>query len=123
MLAVTDPLGNKTTYAYDAVGRRTSLVDPNGNASGATAADHTWSFVYDNEDRLTQATAPAPAPGGAMLTTGASFDPVGNRLTLTDADGQITRHQYDARDSLQQVLQSDTTSTLGEQCEHDRDTL
>jgi len=106
--SVTDPLGNKTTYTYDAGGRRLSLVDPLGNASGASPTDHTWSFVYDNEDRLTQASAPAPSPGGATLATAAQFDAVGNRLSVTDANGQITRYQYDVRDSLSEVDQSAT---------------
>ena len=52
LASVVDPLGNTTTFDYDAVGRRTSMVDPNGNASGATPSQHTWEYVYDAEDRL-----------------------------------------------------------------------
>jgi YD repeat-containing protein len=63
---------------------------------------------YDNEDRLTQASAPAPVSGGATLSTSAAFDAVGNRLSLTDANGQITRYLYDVRDSLKEVDQSAT---------------
>ncbi len=107
LVSVTDPLGNRTTYAYDAVGRRTCLNDPLAAEACPTTGAHTWTFAYDGEDRLTQATAPTPVSGGDALTTSATFDAVGNRLTLTDANGQITRYQYDPRDSLQQVIQSD----------------
>ena len=33
---MTGALGNQTTFDYDAVGRRTSIVDPNGNVPGET---------------------------------------------------------------------------------------
>jgi RHS repeat-associated protein len=101
LLSVTDPLSNRTTYAYDSMGRRTSMTDPLSDA---------WTFTYDSEDRLTQATAPAPVTGGASLSTSAAFDAVGNRLSLTDANGQITRYQYDVRDSLKEVDQSATVT-------------
>ncbi|HEY1296589.1 MAG TPA: RHS repeat-associated core domain-containing protein, partial [Chloroflexota bacterium] len=97
--SVKDPLNNTSSYVYDAVGRRTSLTDPLG---------HAWTFQYDNEDRLTQASAPPPTGTGSPLVTSATFDPVGNRLSLTDANGQITRYQYDVRDSLSEVDQSTT---------------
>ncbi len=47
--SVADPLGNQTRYAYDPVGRRTSLMDP---------LFSTWFFYYDNEDRVTASQAP-----------------------------------------------------------------
>ena len=47
------------TYAYDPVGRRTSMVDPNGNAGGGVPAQHTWQYGYDDEDRVTSVSAPA----------------------------------------------------------------
>jgi YD repeat-containing protein len=102
------PAQNVTTYTYDQVGRRLTLVDPVGNAPGATG-DHTSTFAYDNEDRPTSVTAPAPSGSGAKLTTSFAYDPVGNRTSVTDANTQITRYQYDARDSLSEVDQSATT--------------
>ncbi len=104
--STTDPLGNKTTYDYDAVGRRTSMVDPNGNASGANPTDHTWEYLYDNEDRVRFTKAPAPVAGGAQLVTEFRYDVVGNRTVVIDANGQVTKYVCDERDSLKEVHQS-----------------
>jgi YD repeat-containing protein len=91
---VTDSLGNKATYAYDPVGRRSSMVDPLGNATGGVPAEHTWTAEYDKEDRLRFARAPAPASGGSQLVTESRYDSVGNRTVLIDAGGQVTKYLY-----------------------------
>jgi RHS repeat-associated protein len=112
LVSTTDPLGNKTTYAYDPVGRRLSMVDPNGYASAsATPADHTWSTTYDNEDRPLQVAAPSPTAGATALVTTYEYDPVGNRSVVIDANRQITTYEYDVRDSLAEVDQSPATWT------------
>ena len=94
LASVVDPLGNTTTFDYDAVGRRTSMVDPNGNASGATPADHRWEYEYDAENRLRFARAPAPqhGQGTSQLVTESQYDGVGNLETLIDANGQVTKY-------------------------------
>jgi len=102
----TDADGNQTTYSYDAVGRKVSMVDPDGNAAGGTPAAHTWSWSYDNEDRLLSVSAPAPTTGGSPLLTQYQYDPVGNRTVVIDANGQVTKDSYDVRDNLSQVDQS-----------------
>ena len=109
--STTDPLGNTTTYDYDSVGRRTSMVDPNGNAAGGVPSQHTWTYVYDNEDRLRFTYAPAPTPGGSQLVTEYRYDPVGNRTVVIDANGQVTKYLYDERDSLAEVHQSTSVWT------------
>jgi YD repeat-containing protein len=111
LASVVDPLGNTTTFDYDAVGRRTSMVDPNGNASGATPSQHTWEYVYDNESRLRYAKAPAPSVSGSQLVTESQYDGVGNLLVLIDANGQVTRYLYDDRDSLSEVWESPSAWT------------
>jgi YD repeat-containing protein len=103
---VVDPLGHKTTYDYDAVGRRTSRVDPLGYAAGGVPAEHTWEYQYDAEDRLRFAKAPAPSAGGSQLVTEFRYDAVGNREVVLDAQGQVTKYVYDERDSLKEVRQS-----------------
>ena len=109
--STTDPLGNVTSYTYDAVGRKLTMVDPNGNVSGGTPSDHTWSYTYDNEDRLTSVSAPAPTSGGTALTTNYTYDPVGNRTVVTDANGQVTKYSYDVREMLSEVDESPLTWT------------
>src|SRR5207237_5004737 len=98
LASTTDPLGDVTTYTYDPVGRRLSMVDPNGNVVGCNcAAAHTWLYTYDAEDRPLTVAAPAPTTSGTALTTSYTYDPVGNRTVLTDANGNLTRYSYDAR--------------------------
>jgi YD repeat-containing protein len=86
LASVADPLGNTSTFDYDAVGRRTSMVDPTGTGSA-----HTWEYVYDNENRLRYAKAPPPSGSGSQLVTESRYDGVGNLLALLDANGQVTK--------------------------------
>src|SRR5581483_4127774 len=106
LASVTDPLSNTTTFTYDAVGRRLTMVDPNGNVGGAVVADHTWEYSYDKEDRLRFAKAPPPAHGGAQLVTEYRYDAVGNRTVAIDANGQVTKYLYDERNSLSEEDES-----------------
>ncbi len=103
---VVAPNGAKTSYDYDSLGRLNAVVDPNGNVSGANAADHTSNFAYDNEDRVRLAKAPAPVAGQAQLVTETRYDAVGNKTSVIDANGQVTRYVYDERDSLKEVHQN-----------------
>jgi RHS repeat-associated protein len=103
---VTDPLGNKTSFAYDPVGRRISLVDQLGNAPGAVGADHTTTWSYDKEDRVRFHRVPAPVAGGSQLATETRYDEVGNPVVRIDANLQVTTYAYDERNSLYQVKES-----------------
>jgi len=103
---VTDPLGNKTSYDYDPVGRLTSVVDPLGNAAGGVPAEHTTFYNWDKEDRLRFRTLPAPIPGGGGLVTETRYDEVGNPIVRIDANGQVVTYAYDNRNSLLQVTES-----------------
>ena len=98
LTSLADALGNTTTYDYDAVGRVTAIVDPNGNAGGGMPADHTTNVVYDKEDRTRFAKLPAPTAGGAQLVTETRYDEVGNPVVRIDANGQVTTYAYDERD-------------------------
>ena len=103
---VTDPLGNKTSYDYDAVGRVITVIDPLGNVGGAVASDHTTSFTYDAEDRLRFRYAAPPSAGASRPTTETRYDEVGNPIVLIDANGQVSTYTFDARNSLYQVRES-----------------
>ncbi|MGH2457578.1 MAG: DUF6531 domain-containing protein, partial [Chloroflexota bacterium] len=104
--SLTDPDQDKTTDTYDAVGRKLTMVDPNGNVAGGTPSAHTWSYAYDNDNRVLSVQAPSPATGGSPLTTTYSYDPVGNRTVVIDANGQVTKYAYDPRNDLSEVEQS-----------------
>jgi RHS repeat-associated protein len=103
---VTDPLGNRTSHAYDAVGRLTSTVDPLGNATGGVPADHTHTFAYDREDRLRFHAVPAPASGGTALSSETRYDEAGNPTVRIDRRGQVSLYGYDERNSLVTVTES-----------------
>lgn len=102
----TSPLGAITTYQYDAVGRLTSSVGPQGYVAGANPAHFTWEYVYDNENRQRFVKAPPPTSGGSQLVTEFRYDAVGNKTSEIDANGQVTRHVYDIRDSLKETHQT-----------------
>jgi RHS repeat-associated protein len=106
--SVTDPLTAKTTYTYNAVGRRLTMVDAVGN--GGAPGDHTWTWAYDNEDRLTSMQAPQPSGSPGKLTSSFQYDAVGNRTQQTDPKTQITYFKYDLRNLLQEVDESATAS-------------
>lgn len=74
--SVTTHLGHKTSFALDDDGRVASMVEARGNAAGATPADYTWTYGYDE---------------------------AGNRLSVTDPLGNDVQYAYDAVDNLTQV--------------------
>lgn len=104
--SVRTPSGAVTTFDYDAVGRLVKMVDPRGNEASAVPVEHTWEYVYDDEDRQRFTIAPAPVPGQAQLVSELRYDAVGNNIATIDANGQVTRYVYDERDSLLEVHQS-----------------
>ncbi len=104
------PLHDWAYFCYDAVGRLVRRSDPPGNGCGeGSDANHHWDYSYDAEDRLLSTTTPPTTISptvGPRLTTGSTYDAVGNRVTAADARGTITRHRYDARGQLAEVWQS-----------------
>lgn len=106
---VAYPNGDKVTYFYDGVGRKTSMVDAMGNTTGGFPAQHTWTWNYDNEDRLLSQASPPPIPGASTsLVTSYQYDLTGNKTASIDPRGQYTRYAYDERELLLLVSQSAT---------------
>ncbi|MGH2914361.1 MAG: RHS repeat-associated core domain-containing protein, partial [Solirubrobacteraceae bacterium] len=103
------PSSFTTSYAYDALGQRTSQSDPNGdtttyaydragNQTGQTdAAKNTTSYAYNADDQLTQITQPD------ATTIKYGYDGDGHRASQTNGDGKTTTYAYDPLDRLTSV--------------------
>ena len=95
--SVTTPLGEKTSFTYDLTGRLATSVEPRGNAQGANPLDYTTTYTWDGNDHLKQLNSPDPDGAGPQtaLVTRWLWDPAGNLQTYTDAIGNQTDYSYD----------------------------
>jgi RHS repeat-associated protein len=80
-------------FEYDSVGRNTKVTYPGGLVR---------TQVYDREGRITSR---CYTQSSISRCYGATYDPVGNPLTLTDPDGTDTV-TYDGLDRLQSITRS-----------------
>jgi RHS repeat-associated protein len=83
LVTMTDGMGKATTLAYDGVGNRIRVTDPNGN---------TVTAVYDARNRLVETIEPLG------VTVSYTYDNSGNQQTATDALGHTATTLYDALD-------------------------
>jgi len=89
-----DELNRTTAYEYDANGRMTKVVQPEGNSI---------TFTYDGRGNfITVTKAAKPGAGLANIVTSASFDTTCTNLvkcnkpnSTTDAKGNVTSYSYD----------------------------
>jgi RHS repeat-associated protein len=103
---VTSPGGSIATFGYDSDGRRTQVTDPRGNETGAVPADYRWNYAYDAANHLTSVTSPLG------YVTSFTYDPAGNRASVTDARQETTSYSYDAANHLTGVTAPDATATI-----------
>ena len=120
VIAVTDPVTNKTVYTFDPDNRRTSMVD---------AAGDTTITRYDADGNLVVVTAPngnsitniydplnrvihVYDEIGLVITD--TYDADGNRLTTTDPLGHTTSYQYDGLSRQVEAIDAlgQTTTTV-----------
>jgi YD repeat-containing protein len=92
-----DLLGNTATWAYAPAGNRTAVTDPRGQ---------TTAFGFDPAKRPVNVTDPS----GDAAT---AYDAAGQVLSVTDADGHVTRYAYDAPGRLTSRQYALTITTGG----------
>jgi YD repeat-containing protein len=111
---VTDPNQHTTTYAYDDLnrvvtttnhleGRTVVAYNAVGNRTGVTDARQNQTvYKYDSLYRLAEVRQdyldgiPEGGPQSGDLVTTFSYDPLGNRTGVTDAESHSTTYGYDA---------------------------
>ena len=85
----TDAEGAKTSYTFDALGRRLTMTTPRGNEPGATAADYTWTFAYDENGNQISASDPQ-----ANITY-TRYDSLNQPVLVRSPNGYDTKTEYD----------------------------
>ena len=89
LTSLTSPAG-ASTFAYDALSRRTSLALPNGTQT---------TYSYDPASQVTQILHQLTATSTTINQAGYVYNPVGNRTSLTDRRGSQA-FGYDTLDRL-----------------------
>src|SRR5262249_41217729 len=88
------------TYAYQPFNRLASTAsatysyDNNGNMISKTDNLGTWTFAFDEENRLTQVVVPGGPTGNYK------YDALGRRIQRTNTTGANERYVYDGADGL-----------------------
>ncbi len=129
LISATHPLTLDQTYAYDAVGNRTSggglfnagnqqtedntflyEYDANGNQTKRThkTSGEFTVYTYDPENRLTKVEVFASGGSTPVATSTYRYDGLGRRIEKT-GNGQTRRYVYDGEDIL---LEYDETNAL-----------
>lgn len=112
--SVTDPGGHVTSYAYDKYGNlASSSVAPSSSVTNTTA------YAYDLDGEPYCTVSPKQVAAGVTCaalraaakagTTVTAYDADGERTSVTDPDGHVTRYAYNASGD-----QSSVTNTAGQ---------
>jgi RHS repeat-associated protein len=108
-LAITDPYGNKTTYAYDSNNNLLSITYPDGTSTAYTydsnrnvtsvtdAGGRTTNLTYNSQNRVT--VIQDPSGGTANIT----YDAKGNLSSYKDPAGALTSIQRDSKGNITSV--------------------
>jgi RHS repeat-associated protein len=93
----TDALDRTTSFVYNSLGQKASVTTPTPTAPTGGPAS-TTNYTYDQLGNLTQTAAPLGR------TTSSTYDGNGNKITDTDARGNVTKYQYD---TLNRLIETD----------------
>jgi len=107
----------ETTWTYNESGQPLSMTTPEGNVSGATAADYTTTYAYDQAGNLASETgAPvatqaysAQTPATTQPATTYGYDTFGDQSQVEDPDGNVTDYGYDGDGRVASVTQPSYT--------------
>ena len=92
--------GTHTSYAYDANGDLTSLV----NYADATTVNSSFAYTYDLLDR------PTSKKDATGATTSYAYDAIGQLTQVTLPDGRTITYVYDAAGNRSQVVDNGTAT-------------
>ena len=106
-----------TTWTYDELGQPVSMTSPDGNVSGATAADYTTNYAYDQAGNTDQETGPpvstvsyaAQTPATVRPVTSYGYDTFGDQTQVQDPGGNVTTSAYDGDGRVVSVTQPSYT--------------
>jgi RHS repeat-associated protein len=112
---VTDAEENITEYEYDLNGNRTQETRKNITQPDGTKADIISYWNYDPEGRVTFYTDPERIDPNDLenpnnASTRYTYDPNGNQIQTTDAQGNITESIYDEKGQLVTTIYADETT-------------
>ena len=108
MISLTDANTNTISYEYDELNRLEKITypdmtevvntyDENGNKTVMTDKYGSYTYQYDNLDRMTDYT------DSFAKTVAYSYDNVGNRISVTYPDSKVVTYLYDALNRLETV--------------------
>jgi len=118
----TDPLGNRYSYTYDALGRMNMTIEPNGNhtqafyngiASWVRYADEYQNSrcnIYDRLGRLVSVIEEADTNCLTGIVTNYYYDEAGDLIEVRNANQAATFYTYDSLSRLIQTTNADGTT-------------
>ncbi len=116
LTGVTNPRGFTTTYVYDAANQRTRTIQADGSTTNTTY-DGDGNAIAQTDPRDHTATYAYDALNQLIGvtdplsgTTTYAYDLLGNRTSMTDARGNVTQYTYDADNEPTKVTQADNSA-------------